>query len=165
MNAENGRFLEEGIKRYVEARDTIIAFEQGMKKIVEQTAKNRNDWHPLKQVKIGRAKASPSSQFGYWIFIEIKGKSPLGEKTLIECGLLWKWADVPYPLIYASFGYKQPKRVVAFTWKNKGSNIQSFSKWQRTFLYLPLRKVADIEESLNSLLGALLKQLEGKRQS
>jgi len=159
MNIENGRFLEEGIKRYEEARDTIIIFEQEMGNILERAAKNRKDWHPLKGVKIGRAIANRSNEFGYWIAIEIKGKSPRREKAVIDCGLWWKWVDVPYPFIYANY-YKQPKRVASFTWKKKGSNIQSFSKWQRTFLYLPLRKVADIEESLNSLLGALLKQLK-----
>jgi hypothetical protein len=159
MNTENGRFLEEGIKRYGEARDTVIAFEQEMGKIVEQAAKNRKDWHPLKGVKIGRAIANRSNEFGYWIAVAITGKSSRGEKAVIDCGLWWKWADVSYPFIYANY-YKQPKRVAAFTWKKKGSNIQSFSKWQRTFLYLPLRKAADIEEGLNSLLRALLKQLE-----
>ncbi len=159
MNTENNRFLEDGIKRYEEARDTIIAFEQGMEKIVEQAATNRKDWHPLTGVKIGRASANRSGQYGYWVAIEITGKSPRGEKAVVDCGLWWKWADVPYPFIYANYN-KQPKRVADFTWKNKGSNIQSFTKWQRTFLYLPLRKVADIEEGLNSLLKALLKQLE-----
>jgi hypothetical protein len=159
MKNENGQFLDEGIKRYEEARDTIIAFEQAMGKIVKHAAENRKDWHPLQGAKIGRASASPGSQYGYWIAIEVSGKSPRGERRVIDCGLWWKWADVPYTFIYASYAFKQPKRVANFAWKNNGNNIQSFSKWQRTFLYLPLRKVADIEKSLNSLLSALLKQL------
>ena len=158
MKFENDRFLEAGIKHYVRARDTIIAFEEGIGNVVKQAVENRKDWHPLKRAKIGKVSASSGGQYGYWIAIEITGKSPRGENTVVDCGLWWKWEDVPGPFIYASY-YKQPKRVSNFTWKSKGKKIQSFSKWQRTFLYLPLRRVADIKKSLNVLLSALLKQL------
>ncbi len=161
MNAENGRFFEEGIKRYEEARDTIVAFEQGLGKIVEQTVRKRKDWHPLKAPKIGRASANRSDQFGYWIAIEIVGKTPQGERAVIDCGLWWKaekWAGVPCPIIYSNFN-KRPKRVAGFFWKRKSSEIKSFSAWGRTFLYLPLKELAGIEEGLNTSLNALLRQL------
>jgi hypothetical protein len=159
MNSENGQFLEDGIKRYEEARDTINAFEKEMAKILDQAAKNRKDWRPLNEVKFGRQSFDRGSgQHGYWVGLTIKGKSRRGEKAVIDCGIWWKCAKVQSPIIYANY-YFEPKRVMGFAWKNRGSNIRSFSAWQRTFLYLPLRKVADIKESLNSLLSALLKQL------
>jgi hypothetical protein len=56
--------------------------------------------------------------------------------------------------------YDAPKHVMGFTWNKKGSDIYSFPEWERTFLYLPLKKPADIGEGLNRLLSALLKQLD-----
>jgi hypothetical protein len=162
MKTEYGQFFEEGIRRYEEARDTIIVFEQGLAEIVEQTAKKRKDWRPLKDHKIGHASANRSDQYGYWIAIEITGKTPQGKRAVIDCGLWWKaekWAGVTYPIIYANYN-KQPEWVADFIWKKKNSKIQSFSAWGRTFLYLPLEKVADIEGSLNTSLSALLKQLK-----
>lgn len=159
MKIEDRRFLEEGIKRYEEARDTIIAFEQAMKEVLKQATNNRHDWKPLKGVEIKRPSASPSSQYGYWIAIEVRGKSPRGENVVLDCGLWWKWHEVGHPFIYTNY-YNEPKRVRDFHWDSKGSDIRSFPAWNRTFLYLPLRKPDEIEVSLNRLLDALLKQLK-----
>ena len=172
MNSENSRFLEEGIKHYEEARDTVSAFEKywenrpitrgcGWKvfKRWEYIMKNRENWRPLNEAKIGRITfTNRNSKYGYWIAIEITGKSPRGEKAIIDCGLWWKCPKVEKPIIYANY-YYEPKRVTDFAWKKRGSEIDSFTEWQRTFLHLPLRKATDIEEGLNSLLTALLKQL------
>ena len=159
MNSENSRFLEEGIKHYEEARDTVSAFVKEMGNLLDQIAKNRENWRPLNEAKIGRITfTNRNSKYGYWIAIEITGKSPRGEKAIIDCGLWWKCPKVEKPIIYANY-YYEPKRVTDFAWKKRGSEIDSFTEWQRTFLHLPLRKATDIEEGLNSLLTALLKQL------
>ena len=138
MNSENDRFLEEGIKRYEVARDTISAFEKEMAKILDQAAKNRKNWRPLNKVEFGRQSFDRSSgQNGYWVGITIKGKSARGEKVVIDSGLWWKCPEVQFPIIYANY-YFEPKRVMGFAWKNRGGKIRSFSAWQRTFLYLSL---------------------------
>jgi len=159
MKNENSRFLEEGIKRYEEARDTISAFEKELAKKLDHAAKNRKDWRPLNDVKFGRQSFDRGSgQNGYWIGLTILGKSRRGEKAVIDCGAWWKCAEVGFPILYANY-YFEPKRVMGFAWKSESSKICSFSAWRRTFLYLPLRKETDIDESLNQLLNALPKQL------
>src|ERR1035437_824443 len=65
-NTEN-RFLEEGIKRYEEARDTIIALEREMETLLDEVVANRQNWKPLKRKDTKPASASTSIQFGYWI--------------------------------------------------------------------------------------------------
>jgi hypothetical protein len=160
MKTKNNRFLDKGIKRYEEARDTISAFEQEMGKILEHATTCRKDWRPLRVVKFGRPSPDRAAgQYGYWIALAVKGKSSRGERVVIDCGLWWKCGKVDAPIIYANY-YYEPKRVMGFVWNNINSDIRSFFAWKRTFLYLPLRKREEIEGSLNRILGALLKQLK-----
>jgi hypothetical protein len=157
-NTEN-RFLEEGIKRYEEARDTIIAFEREMETLLDEVVANRQNWKPLKRKDTKPASASTSFQFGYWISIEINGKSPRGEGVVLDCGLWWKNGVDDNPLVYASY-YHKPKDICNFSWKDKGSDVRHISRWKRAFLYLPFRKPEEIEGSLNRVLDSLLKQLK-----
>jgi hypothetical protein len=159
MREEMDQFLAEGIARYVEARETIAAFEQGVGSIVEQAAKTRNNWRPLRDVEIGRVIINRSNQSGYWVAIEITGTSPRSERTVVDCGLWWKCGKTEGPIVYVNY-FKEPKRVTNFPWREEAGGIQSFSAWQRTFLYLPLQEPAEINTSLNRLWDALLKQLK-----
>lgn len=154
-------FLQEGLKQYVKAMNTIAAFETQagllLKAAVERRQKKR--WSPLKGVRFGRpSPGGGSGGDGYWISIAITGKSQRDGEAEIDCGLWWKAPDISEPIIYAEFYYK-PKRVMKFSWDGKKKGIRSFEGWGRTFLYLPIPQSLEVEGPLNWLLDALLKQL------
>lgn len=158
MNTDIKPFLQEGIACYGEARSTLVTFEQQMKKMIQDTLHARATWSPLKNHQITSAAVGGDND-GYWIYAVVKGSSPRREPTEIDCGLWWSSPQGASPIIYANFYFK-PERVMAFKWNKKTHGVRSFSAWKRTFLYLPLLAVSDIEPGLNKVLNALLEQLK-----
>jgi hypothetical protein len=161
MKTQNRPFLDEGIEHYTDACRTIGAFQRMMGDVLDNACRSRANWHPLSAYQFGRIEICPfTSEYGYWICGSINGKSPSDTKAVIDCGFWWDSEHVSEPaIIYAGY-YLQPKDVMGFTWDGKSSDIRSFRAWDRTFLYLPLRKLEGIEDSLNCLIDALLKQLK-----
>ena len=91
--------------------------------------------------------------------MDIEGVSHRSEPVAIDCGVWWNALKNEGPIIYASYT-GEPKRVLKFPWIKKDKEIKSFDRWNRTFLYVPGLKSADIGDSLNQLLDELLKQLQ-----
>jgi hypothetical protein len=95
---------------------------------------------------------------GLWIAVAVTGRSPRGEEADIDCGIWWDVLEPNEPVLYASF-YDKPKRVLEFTWPDGKQGISSAVRYDRTFLYVPVPKSAEIELPLNRLLDALLPRL------
>ena len=166
MRNEMKPFLEEGIQKYIEAKDTVEAFEQAMGQLIVDVLRKRKEWSPLRKCRIG-TRANPGGGrggSGYWIWTWITGQSPKQENTDIDCGLWWNIPRntepiITEPVIYAHF--YEPKRVVSFRWPKQKQGIGSFTDHRgKTYLYVPLRKPEEIERAINKLLDTLLKQLK-----
>lgn len=145
-------FLEAGVQKYAEAKDTVAAFERAMGELIEDTVRSRGKWSPLKSERIGRPKPGGSGG-GYWIAISVTGQSR-GKKKEIDCGLWWKvpqtaTVKIAGPIIYAEF-------YELFSWPKPKQGIRSFKLYGNTFLYLALGKPQEIKKELNRLLDVLL---------
>jgi hypothetical protein len=157
MPDEMKPFLEEGIQRYAEAKDTITAFENAMCQLLRSAIESRS-WSPLKNSEVGRPRpGGTGGKDGYWIATSISGTSPKNEETEIDCGLWWNAPGRSGPIIYTSF-YHKPERLVRFQWKG-GQDISSFDGRNRTFLYVPVPNPLAIEGPINTILDALLARL------
>jgi hypothetical protein len=158
MQREMKKFLEAGLTQYAKAKSTIAAFEDEVEDRLK-AAVGKQRWSPLTSVKLGRPIPGGSSGGdGYWISMEITGRSQRHEDAVIDCGLWWNAPDISEPIIYADF-FNQPKRVTNFPWDGNKKGIGSFKRWDRTHLYLPIPRSLEIADPLNRLLDALLKQL------
>lgn len=159
MKTKNDRFLVQGIRCYAEARDTVIAFEAGIGSVLEKAVKRRKDWNPLSDVKFGKLDVSENDYNGHWISFWISGTAPESGEAVIDCGFWWKCGSVDFPIIYASY-FDKPESVMGFAWEKNGGDIDSFSAWGRTFLFVRLQKPTTIDEQLDRLFVALLKQVK-----
>ena len=161
MNEFMTPFLCEGLSVYAEARATITFFEEEIAKLLMDAVGSRENWPFLESRKISQAKSDKGiGQNGYWVAMDIEGLSPHRKDiVMIDCGVWWNVVKNENPIIYASFT-GDPKNGLQFLWPKKEQKIKSFDKWNRTFLYLPGSKSADIGDSLNQLLDELLKQLK-----
>ena len=160
MSVNVKSFLQEGVELYSEARTTLAAFDGEIEKLLWAAVQGRQQWSPLKNQRIQKPKSDGGrGDIGWWVATLIRGTSPRGEEVDIECGLWWSAPGMRKPMIFASF-YKEPKRVLQFQWPKGKQGIESFTLWDKTYLYLPVPKPVEIEGPLNSLLDALLTQLD-----
>jgi len=159
MNDELKPFLNEGLKVYAAAKDTIAHFEEEISSIVSAAVRAREEWFPLKkQPRIESAEADKNVQT-YWISTYISGLSERDGEIKIECGVWWKVPETnDQPIVFANYE-KAPERIRGFDLNKKGLNILSFTRDNVTFLYLPVTESAEIVKSLNRVLDVLLKQL------
>ena len=159
MNTDMLPFLQEGLHQYIEAKQTVAAFELKLGDLLRETVTTRTRWSPLKQKQVGRGlSVAGNSSDGYWIAASIQGSAPRNGEVAIDCGFWWTPDNFEKPIIYVGF-YLKPKRVVNFKWSSKKRGIGSFERYGRTFLYVPFPKSFEIEQPLNQLLDALLEQL------
>lgn len=164
MHPEMKSFLEEGLRQYVKAKNTIAAFEVQVADLLEAAVRGREKqrWSPLSSVELGRRASlgGGSGGDGYWISMYITGKSQRHGDAAIDCGLWWNWnaPNISEPIIYADF-FNKPKRVVKFSWDGYRKGVHSFERWGRAHLYLPIPKSLEVAGPLNRLLDALLGQL------
>ena len=159
MKDEMKSFLDEGVKKYAEARHTIYSFEEDMGKLLAKTVRNRKQWHPLKNIQFLDPVYSERETTFFWIAINIRGRFSRNEDVIVEGGLWWNMPapEIEGPVIYTGFEGRS-KGAMKFHWPTN-ADIKSFTKWQTTYLHLPLKSPEIIEKSLNRLLDALLKQL------
>ena len=165
MRDEMRPFLEEGVRQYVDAKNTVATFEREMGQLLAEAIRSRRQWSPLNDTpRIGRpSPGGGSGGYGYWIWIGINGQTKTYKRVYIECGLWWEVPTttelkIDGPIIYANYD-DMPKHIMAFSWRRNTRDIRSFLRGGKTFLYVPLRKPQEIAGSLNRLLDALLKQL------
>jgi|HubBroStandDraft_6_1064221.scaffolds.fasta_scaffold164613_2 hypothetical protein len=159
MQTEMVPFLQEGVRQYVEAKHTVAAFEDAMWETLRKAVDARKDWSPLISPRPDRRPTiGGGGKDGYWIATGISGLSPRKEDAEIDCGFWWTFDKPNDPIVYAGF-YHKPIDRVKFKWSNQEGGILSFEAYKRTFLYLPLPESLEIQDSLNRLLDALLKQL------
>jgi hypothetical protein len=160
MKDEMTTFLDEGVKKYAEARHTIYSFEEEMEKLLAKTVRQRKQWHPLKNIQFLDPDCSEREDTFFWIAVSVKGKFSRNEEdVVVEGGLWWNMPapEIEGPVIYTGFESRS-KGAKQFDWPTN-ADIQSFTKWQTTYLHLPLKSPETIAKSLNRLLDALLKQL------
>jgi hypothetical protein len=156
MNDENKRFVKEGMVLYPEARLTLDAFEKEIGKLLRSALQAKKGWDPLTTHKIGSPSAGGGS-YGSWVAAQITGRSPRHREVEIDCGFWWNSPEIEKPIVYASFDEKPKKRI--FPWQNENEGISSFNRWRRTYLYVRVPESVEIEQPLNRVLDALLKQL------
>lgn len=159
MNDTRQPFLDDGLNVYAKARATLTFFEDEIGKLLLAAVERREKWPFLESHKIFQPKSGGTGPVGYWVAMPIKGLSHRKELFEIDCGVWWNALKNQSPIIYASFT-GEPKRVLKFSWINQRQGINSFDRFSRTFLYLPLLKSTDIEDALNQVLDELLKQLK-----
>jgi hypothetical protein len=159
MNDQMKSFLQEGVRSYSEARQTLATFEGEMQRLLAIAVRDRARWSPMKNHRISPPFVGGGrGDYGWWVAVAITGRSPRREDAEIDCGLWWNVPEMREPIIYASF-YRKPTRVVNFKWDSGKQGIASFPHVGRTFLYAPVPETLDIGKPLNRLLDALLKQL------
>jgi len=159
MTTKMKSFLQEGLGLYSEARQTLLAFDGEMESLLRTAVRGREHWSPMKNHRIhSPAAGGKRGEYGWWVAVSITGQSPRHGDAEIDCGVWWSAPEMLEPIIYASF-YGKPKRVEKFAWSRGKQDISSFTRWGRTFLYVPVPKTLDIGGPLNRLLDALLKQL------
>ncbi len=159
MQNEMRPFLQEGLRQYVEAKNTVAAFEGAMWEALRKAVDAKKHWSPLVEVpQERRPSIGGGGNDGYWIATTISGRSPRNEETVIDCGFWWTVDKPNEPIIYVSF-YHKPIDKMKFEWNGQELDIFSFERYKRTFLCLPLPESLEVQDSLNRLLDALLKQL------
>src|ERR1051326_1827766 len=90
METKMNAFLEKGIGLYIEAKNTLRAFETETERMLSGFLQSRKTWSPLKQVKLSDTRfGGGRGEYGWWVSTLIDGRAPRGEKATIDCGVWW----------------------------------------------------------------------------
>lgn len=156
MPNEETRFLDEGLRRYAEARQIIRGFEEILEARLEKIISEKSDWTAFvkdrgkKSVKVAHADGGTGDPT---ILAIIKGKTADGHKAQIHAGLIWR-AGLEGVQVFARF--RQPKHLVGFEPHTRSRRVKFFKiKDRKTFLYVVLDDVAKLETDLNLVLDEL----------
>lgn len=151
-------FLQDGIRRYPEAKATVAFFEDQVKSLLTRTLKARLDWKPLHKKEIKTPTVTRTGGVGWYFACAITGETVSKKKVHVDCGLWWGSPAGSEGVVYASF-YDKPEDLLLFTAPDPAKGISSFAGWDRTFLWLPIPGDFRIDPPLNRLIDILLKEL------
>jgi len=159
MDDSMNSFLNDGLGVYAKARATLALFEVEIGKLISASVQHRERWSSLRIGKTSQPTRDKGFEpDGYWMYIKIEALSHRQEQVVIECGIWWNATVNCNAIIYGCF--HQPGRIMAFPWKKEQSGIESFNRWNKTHLYLPVEKNTEIDGVLNQILDQLLIQLD-----
>lgn len=104
MREEMRSFLEEGVRQYVDAKNTVATFEREMGQLLAEAVQRRRQWSPLNDTpRIGRPSHSGGSGgYGYWIWILITGQTKT-YKVVLASFAPYRLSSRPPPLSPSTF--------------------------------------------------------------
>lgn len=157
MKPEMKAFLEEGLRVYADAKDTVETFEKELERLFGAALEGKPTWTKQRTMdKLALGGTGDGDQF--WLCTHLKGQCPLGKEVDVECGLWWNTPKVAEPIIFYTCLWRGEEGI-RFKWAGGNDPIRNFDLYDRTHLYLPVPASLEIEGPLDDLFNAILRHL------